>query len=184
MIREVNYNGTIIKYELQRKRVKNINLRIKPDSSVVVSASSRVGVKYIDDFVLRKATFILSAVEKFKNNKLTETKPNFTEEEFSRFITENFNKVYELFLKDYRIKLPQLKTRTMKSRWGSCNYEKCIITLNTNLIYCSQEQIFYVIVHEFAHLLVHDHSKNFYCIVEKFCPDYKRIRKEMNEIYI
>ena len=184
MTREVNFNGTIIKYELLRKRVKNINLRIKPDLTVFVSANHRVGLKYIDDFVLRKADFILSAIEKFKDNKTIERKPEFSDEKFNCVIKENFNKVYEIFLNDYRIRLPQLKMRTMKSRWGSCNYEKSIITLNTNLIYCTDEQIYYVIVHEFSHLLVHDHSQNFYKIVEKYCPNYKEIRKEINKIYI
>ncbi|MCH5298266.1 MAG: M48 family metallopeptidase [Ruminococcus sp.] len=184
MVREVNYKGTIIKYDLQRKRVKNINLRVKPDLTVLVSANSRVGVKYIDDFVLRKSDFILSAIDKFKNISVTEPNPVFTLEEFTRFISDTFKNVYELFSAEYFINLPQLKMRTMKSRWGSCNYEKCIITLNTNLIYCTEEQINYVIVHEFSHLLVHDHSQNFYKIVQKYCPDYKRIRKEMNKIYI
>lgn len=184
MIREVNYNGTIIKYELQRKRVKNINLRIKPDLTVLVSASNRVGVKYIDEFVLRKAGFILSAIEKFKNNAENSQSPKYTNEQFTDLILNNFDTIYKLFKKDYNIKQPQLKMKAMKSRWGSCNYEKGVITLNNNLIYCTEEQIFYVIVHEFSHLLVHDHSQDFYKFVERYCPDYKRIRKEMNKIYI
>lgn len=184
MIREVDYKGTIIKYDLQRKRVKNINLRIKPDLTVSVSANRRVGVKYIDDFVLRKADFILSSIDKFKDNNATENSPRFTADEFNSFIRENFNKVYNLFTNDYVINSPQLRMKTMKSRWGSCNFEKGIITLNNNLIYCTEEQIYYVIVHEFSHLLVHNHSKDFYKVVEKYCPDYKRIRKEMNKIYI
>lgn len=181
MLREVNYNGTIIKYDLERKRVKNINLRIKPDMSVSVSANRRVSVKYIDDFVLRKADFILNAFKKFSEQSENDIEPNFSETEFIYFINSEFNRVYTLF-KNYNINKPVLKLRNMKSRWGSCNYVKGIITLNTNLIYCTEEQISYVIVHEFSHLLVHNHSEDFYNVVKQYVPDYKRIRKEMNKI--
>lgn len=180
MIREVNYNGTVIKYNLERKKVKNINLRIKPDMSVVVSANRRVSVKYIDDFVLRKADFILSALNKFKNNTDI-PQPRFSQQDFIDYVDKEFINVYNQF-KEYNIEKPVIKLRKMKSRWGSCNYVKGIITLNTNLIFCSEEQINYVIVHEFSHLLVHNHSDKFYDVVKQYVPDYKRIRKEMNKI--
>lgn len=184
MIREVNYNGTIIKYDLQRKRVKNINLRIKPDGSVFVSANSRVGVKYLDEFVLRKADFILEALDKFENSAEKPKIPLYTAEEFVRFIVDTYNETYRKFHEKYGVTLPTLKMRKMKSRWGSCNYVDLKITLNINLIYCTKEQIEYVIIHEFSHLLVHNHSKEFYKVVEQFCPDYNRIRKEMNKIIL
>ncbi len=181
MIREVEYNGTIIKYELERKRVKNINLRIKPDLTVAVSANRRVSVKYIDGFVLKKADFILNAVESFKRANKKELKPNYSEEDFLNLIKSEFDRTYNLFLK-YNITKPILKLRKMKSRWGSCDFVKGIITLSRNLIYCTEEQIRYVIIHEFSHLLVHNHSQDFYNIVKIYEPDYKRIRKEMNKI--
>ena len=54
MIRSVKFNDNTIEYELQRKRVKNINLRVKSDGSVVVSANNRVSAQYIDSFVESK----------------------------------------------------------------------------------------------------------------------------------
>lgn len=184
MKREIKYNGKTIEYILERKRVKNINLRVKPDGTVYVSANNRVSKKYIDAFVLSKAKFILSAKKTFEeNNKKTASAPLYSESEFVSFISGEFCRVYKLFL-EYKINRPQLKLRKMKSRWGSCNYVKEVITLSTNLIYCTKEQISYVIVHEFAHLLVHNHSEDFYSIVSQFVPDYKRIRKEMNNIIL
>ena len=183
MIREVEYNGTSIKYNLTRKRVKNINLRIKPDCSVEVSANNRVSLKYLDEFIIKKGDFILKAFEDFENKKAIELSPKYSYEEFETYVSERFGITYSMF-KKFRIDRPQLKFRKMKSRWGSCNYVKCIITLNKNLIYCTKEQIDYVIIHEFAHLVVPNHSKDFYNIVSEFCPEYKRIRKEMAGILI
>lgn len=183
MIREVEYNGKTIKYNLTRKRVKNINLRIKPDLSVEVSANSRVSLKYLDSFVVKKGDFILGALEEYKNRQLVQNEPLYSEEDFKKFVFNKFNETYVLF-KSYNIDRPTLKFRKMKSRWGSCNFVKCIITLNTNLTYCTEEQIEYVIIHEFSHLIVPNHSKDFYSIVAGLCPDYKRIKKEMAGITI
>ncbi|MBQ3379045.1 MAG: M48 family metallopeptidase [Clostridia bacterium] len=60
-VRAVSYKGTIIEYTLERKAVKNINLRVRPDKSVYVSANSFVPVSVIDEFVSSKGAMILRA---------------------------------------------------------------------------------------------------------------------------
>lgn len=64
-VRTVNFGSAEIQYVLERKKVKNINLRIKRDGTVKVSAASFVPAKRIDEFVLSKGEFILSALKKF-----------------------------------------------------------------------------------------------------------------------
>lgn len=183
MIREVDFKGNKIIYNLERKKVKNINLRIKPDLSVNVSVGKTVRTKFIDDFVISKGEFILKALEKFENAQSNIAKPLYTNEEFSEIISRIFQEVaYKFSQKD--ISKPNLKLRKMKSRWGSCNYTNRIITLSTHLIYCTEEQIYYVIVHEFSHLIVPNHSKDFYKVVAEYCPNYKEIKKELNKIVI
>ena len=48
----------VLEYCLTRKDVKNINLRIKSDGQISVSAKPEVSVKYIDDFIYRKQEYI------------------------------------------------------------------------------------------------------------------------------
>lgn len=79
------------------------------------------------------------------------------------------------------IPYPKLKIRNMKTRWGVNNRKDNSITLNLELIKKDQEYLNYVIVHELSHFVYFDHSKNFWSIVEKYCPDYKRVRKELKE---
>ncbi len=55
-----------ISYLLERKNVKNLNLRVRKDGSVYVSANEAVSCEEIDDFVCSKAPYIIHAVEKFK----------------------------------------------------------------------------------------------------------------------
>lgn len=53
-----------IKYLLERKNVKNLNLRIRKDGSVYVSASPRVPLTQIDDFVSRHSAYIQQAQQR------------------------------------------------------------------------------------------------------------------------
>ena len=76
---------------------------------------------------------------------------------------------------------PQLKIRTMKTRWGVYNRVKHSITLNSHLLEYTYEEIDYVIIHELSHVIHFNHSKDFWNLVEKYCPDYKKIRKRLKE---
>ena len=86
MIREIIFKDNIIQYNLQYKNVKNINMRIKPDGSINVSANRRVSQKVIDDFINSKADFILRALEKYKNRPIAEQKQYYTEDEVKELI--------------------------------------------------------------------------------------------------
>lgn len=73
-MRTAFFNGSKIEYNLVRKKVKNLNLRIKPDGSVNVSAPSYVSVKAVDAFVLANAAKILSAQKRFDEKKSADCK--------------------------------------------------------------------------------------------------------------
>ena len=68
----LEHNGRIIEYEIERKDVKNINLRVKADCTVAVSANNSVPKSVIDDFVSQNADRILRAIRKInrKNSNL------------------------------------------------------------------------------------------------------------------
>ena len=74
-----------------------------------------------------------------------------------------------------------LRFRKMKTRWGVCNRKDNIITLNTELIKKKVELLDYVIIHEMAHFYEGNHSKNFWAIVEKACPNYKQRRADLRK---
>ena len=61
--RRIVLNGQDIEYELQRKQVKNINLRIRQDGTVYVSASPTVSLTVIEKFMQSRSGLILSAIE-------------------------------------------------------------------------------------------------------------------------
>lgn len=79
------------------------------------------------------------------------------------------------------IPLPTLKIRKMRTRWGVCNTKKHTITLNSELYKYDLECLDYVVIHELSHLIEGNHSKEFWSIVEKYCPNYKEIKKKLKE---
>lgn len=58
-------DGREIPYNLTRKRVKNLNLRVRADGTVAVSAPERVSEREIGAFLEKHASFILSALDRF-----------------------------------------------------------------------------------------------------------------------
>ncbi len=49
--------------------MKNINLRIKSDCTITVSANSSVSQKTIDDFIIKKSEFIFMHLDKFQERQ-------------------------------------------------------------------------------------------------------------------
>ena len=73
--RTVFADGKVIEYELVRKSVKNINLRITSDTKVHVSANRRVSLERIENFIKSKSDFIFNAIERFSKETINKTKP-------------------------------------------------------------------------------------------------------------
>lgn len=76
---------------------------------------------------------------------------------------------------------PQIKYRYMKSRWGSCNPKKKILTFNTLLVAFPLSCVEYVVYHEFTHFLHPNHSKAFYATLEAYIPSWKDQKRILNE---
>ena len=90
MLRTVEADGNAISYTLERKPVKNINLRIRADQSVYVSAPKDVNAKTVDAFVSEKSAYILRALKKFKDkNRETVLENNFVNGETVKFLGRN-----------------------------------------------------------------------------------------------
>lgn len=109
-----------------------------------------------------------------KNEKTVE---KYFDQKRKEIYTEHLDYWYHQF--EEKIPYPKLKIRTMKTRWGVCNKRDNSVTLNTELLKYDLEKLDYVIIHELSHFKHFNHSTDFWLLVEKYCPNYKQIRKEL-----
>ena len=72
------------------------------------------------------------------------------------------------------------RIRAMKTRWGSCNVRTAAITLNLQLAQYDVRALCYVITHELTHLWVRGHDAHFYARMDKYFPNWQKVRRELN----
>ena len=234
-IRKIRLGVKEYDYTLERKTVKNINLRVKPGEIIYVSANKRVPVNVIEGFIKSKEEFILEAFKRFEENgknaennreisyntgdKITYFGKNiglkivrshkegvkasgesiyiFIKDEDDRerkahllnkwemnFATEIFKKVVDKYYPEFKVLgvvYPKISIRSMTSRWGSCKPNGDRITLNLELLHRPKECLEYVVVHELAHFIHPNHSKDFWNLVENVMPDYKKRKDTLND---
>ncbi|MDO4945024.1 MAG: SprT family zinc-dependent metalloprotease [Ruminococcus sp.] len=68
--------------------------------------------------------------------------------------------------------------KSMTASWGRCSSDGNI-SINYKVVTYSKRHIDYVCIHELAHLKYMNHSGEFWALVEKYCPDWREIRKSM-----
>lgn len=79
-------------------------------------------------------------------------------------------------LTDYK----RITIRQQKTLWGSCSSKKNL-NFNLRLMLAPAEALDYVIIHELCHLKEMNHSKRFWRLVEKHCPDYRKWEKWLDD---
>ncbi|WP_375199577.1 M48 family metallopeptidase [Lysinibacillus sp. RS11] len=63
---QIHFGNKFIDFFVERKDVKNVNLNIKPDMTVHVSANEKVPLNFIYDFVRSKGQWIIKNVKQFE----------------------------------------------------------------------------------------------------------------------
>lgn len=76
----------------------------------------------------------------------------------------------------------QFLTQRMKSQFGSCQPQKKTIKLNTVLGRFDPKYLEAILIHEICHLKVQNHGPKFYQLLLEYVPDYRRLRRELNQM--
>lgn len=167
-----------ITYTLTYKPVKNINLRVRTDLSVAVSANRQVPVSAIDSFVTEKAGWIQAAMHKtaLRQQIAQSEKTDWADSQCLEYFQKISLNIFPLFSHVLDAP-PEIKVKLMKSRWGVCHIQKRYITLNKRLMNKPKKAVEYVILHEYVHFLHPNHKKFFHDTMKILMPDYKQREK-------
>jgi len=78
------------------------------------------------------------------------------------------------------VQITEWGIKQMKTKWGTCNISARRIWLNLELVKKPIHCIEYVIVHELVHLLERHHNDRFTDFMDKFLPNWRFLRDELN----
>ena len=166
--------------EVERKRIRRINLHVKGDGAIYLSVPKWWATLHeAEDFLHSKWDWVLKTRERILARKAVAL-AGITEEDRLRL---------ELELKTLNSQWAETlcengviwKIKKVKTYWGLCNWRKRTITYNLELARAPRELIEYVVVHELTHLVVHNHGPQFYALMDARLPDWKARRAALHK---
>ncbi len=86
----INCGDQKITFSLIRKKVKNVNLRVKADSTVVVSANRSVPYIFVEELVRDKAPWIIKNLARIDEKKLLNMERKYITGEIINYLGNNF----------------------------------------------------------------------------------------------
>lgn len=124
-----------------------------------------------------------------KRNMVFHARKNSSPEQRERVMVEWYRKelrkiIPELIKKwepKMNVHVADWQIRKMKTKWGSCNIEKQLITINLELAKKYLHCIEYIVVHEMVHLLERNHNDRFISYMDQFLPNWRTTKLELNE---
>lgn len=171
-----------IEVRLQRKKVKNFNLRIARDGSHVdASAPAWMAPADVADFVHRKHDWIEAQMERVSATPMAQASQASKAEvaQWRAVVQACVPALVAAWEPIMGVKAGQLAYRNMTSRWGSCQPSTGRICINVRLALYPPECLEYVVVHELCHLLERGHGPRFHQLMDRFMPDWKQRRDKL-----
>ena len=185
-----------IELHITKKRVKNINFRLKPQKLLVSvplfisSAQAALAIEKRVPWAIAnhaqvleqyKRKQILSKDASIANNTLLlwGVKQSFTlsHDEKIAYYRQQLSEVVPALFKKWQpivgAHANEIRLKKMHTRWGSCNTRARRIWLSIYLPAYPIECTEYVIVHELCHLHHANHSRAFWHTVATAMPDYQ-----------
>lgn len=182
--RIIDIGGRAVIIEFDRKRVKNINVRVRRDGTLYASMPYWVSFAEAEKFIQSKSKFFIKALD--------EVSQRHEEDEDLKYMDKDAVEcLKDLILELIDFHMPYFAARGVKrpskvvignyrSFWGECMNKRGIVKFSTRLAGKERELVEYVVVHELSHFLVPNHSQSFWDVVAGVLPDYKVRRKILN----
>lgn len=169
-----------------KKRMKNMYLRIKKeDGTVLISAPHEMSDARICTFAEERIDWIRKYQQKYadakEQRKEGKTLSHAEIEQQKRFLRKEVERLVAKWEPVMQVKVSGITIRQMKTRWGSCNVKTHHININLALLKKPPECLEYVVDHEMTHILEPSHNQLFWGYMTRFYPDWKRVRKYLND---
>ncbi|MCG3671623.1 M48 family metallopeptidase [Aliarcobacter butzleri] len=187
---ELNEKQVTVKL-VNKKNVKHCYIRVLKDDLIEIKSNIYFSLYDAKILVEKRKNWLENAIKKVSKNALLEDEFLYLGEikKLQDYNIKNLDKFYkneiekilpsivETFSKKMDLYPTSISYRKNKRTWGSCNFKNGL-NFNILLMKFPLEIMQYVVIHELSHIKHKNHSKNFWNLVEKYCPNYKQIEKE------
>ena len=187
---ELNEKQVTVKL-VNKKNVKHCYIRVLKEDLIEIKSNIYFSLYDAKILVEKRKNWLENAIKKVSKNALLEDEFLYLGEvkKLQDYNIKNLDKFYkneiekilpsivETFSKKMDLYPTSISYRKNKRTWGSCNYKNGL-NFNILLMKFPLEIMQYVVIHELSHIKHKNHSKNFWNLVEKYCPNYKQIEKE------
>ncbi|GAA7822200.1 M48 family metallopeptidase [Helicobacter pylori] len=178
------------------KKIKTLSLNITPSLEVILKMPDSCPQTRVHAFLKEQKAWLqktLLAMQKKYSLLHSQTYQNkilvFDEEKNANDYTlTELKKILKTYL-EQQLPLSAQKMQTSYTYFsvrnnakvlGSCSYHNRL-SFALLLVCAKKEAIDYVIIHELAHTIHKNHSKNFWRCVEIFCPNYRALREHLKQ---
>jgi len=165
------------KWILSKKKINKVGI----NNGIIYYLGKAYKVKFIRDysntFEIVDDTVIFYTVE-YDEQYFLKLFYELKSKELIRIVNKYYDFCYNNLVR-YNIVYPSVEIKYYKSRWGSCNFVKGKISMNITLIHFDEEVIKSVLLHEFTHLVYHNHSTDYYSLLLSIMPNYRILQKEL-----
>lgn len=204
MIETYTKGQDTIHYKLVFKSIKHVYFRKKEDH-ILISANQKMTKKQVLNILDYNFSKLMTYQSKTKRKaahayqlwgqelsqdtffgEKAHTQANL--ESILKLETLKQIKVFEEKLIDdiakLNLTLKPTKVKVLKSKFGSCQIIKKEITINAFLAKLDPMYLYYVLLHEYCHLIQANHSKAFYNLLDQVMPMHKMIQKDLRKYVI
>lgn len=180
------------------KKIKTLSLNITPSLEVILKmpnscSQARASAFLKEQEAWLKKTFLSmqekysllhSRLETYQNKILifdeVKNANDYTLTELKKILKTYLEQKLPLISQKMQTSYTGFNIRNNAKVLGSCSYHNRL-SFVLLLVCAPKEAIDYVIIHELAHTIHKNHSKNFWRCVEIFCPNYRALREHLKQ---
>ena len=163
-------------YRLIRSSRKTLALEVSSEGEVIVRAPNKTPAVTIEAFVQSHEAWLERALARQAERQTRHPAPSPEEiEKYRKQANALLPERVAHFANIMGVTPTGVRITGAKKRFGSCS-PKNALCFSLYLMQYPPDAIDYVVVHELAHIVHHNHSASFWATVEAYMPDYKRRR--------
>lgn len=163
-------------YRLIRSTRKTLALEVSLEGEIIVRAPLKTPMQKIEAFVVSHEAWLDRALTRQAERRDNHPPLSREQEEELRARAKAYIPArVEHFAAIMGVAPQGVRITSAKKRFGSCS-AKDSLCFSLHVMQYPPDAIDYVVVHELAHILHHDHSAAFWSMVAAYMPDYPRRR--------